>query len=610
MGDVEGTFDSHRDNSHNANPRRDIHEGKELPAQPENRQYDIPENWADINIEIRQRNKPPKLARSAKFTRSNITIASQNINGREQGKSMTHEKHKFTDMKMVDKHHIGVFGLQETHMDTVALTQFNNIYGKWFKMFNSGHPIKPHSTAGVGFLLNKKYVDTENVKEYTLVEGHAIMLCIPSHRGETVNILNIYAPNTPAERNKMWAQIWHCYLNDASLPLPTEILGDWNFVEDTKDRTSNKDETVPLSFECLKALFRMQDGWRTTFPDAKEYTCFQKRRSVSTNKIHVSGSRIDRIYVPINRFKRYRDWTIQPSLINSDHSFISVQLTCRPDEQHGPGIWNFPIYLLKTPRFIKYLNVRSKSLEKDLELLKCSGRQNTNNIQTLWQTYKDDLTAEGKICSRLVSERSRQIRTWTTQKYLVINDNDLPTEEKYLQIVHLEEKIEAYLKEEASRKKEQSEARYDIEGESLKTGHWTRSTKDYNIRNTINEFKITDTAPPRFETRPKQMSEMARNYHDSVQRADVSDGDEYGRILCTEEVLTQCDAKLSKDEYSEMDKDLTEEDIRNALKLSSNGKVPGVNGIRYEFFKLMDIEYRKSKDKPGGAFNILGFLAK
>jgi hypothetical protein len=79
--------------------------------------------------------------------------------------------------------------------------------------------------------------------------------------------------------------------------------------------------------------------------------------------------------------------------------------------------------------------------------------------------------------------------------------------------------------------------------------------------------------------------------------------------MCTEEVLEKCDAHLSQNEYNEMNKDLTEEDIWNALKLSNNGKAPGIDGIQYEFFKAMDIEYQKYKDKPGGAFNILGFLA-
>ncbi|KAJ7120400.1 hypothetical protein C8R44DRAFT_623725 [Mycena epipterygia] len=307
--------------------------------------------------------------------------------------------------RMVDDRRIGVLALEETHMNNIAASQFNNIYGNWFKLFNSGHPIKPDSTAGVSFLLNKKYVDTENVKEYVLVEGHAIMLVIPSHRGETLRILNICPEYTSRKREDVGPNM------NSELPLPSEVLGDWNFVEDLKDRTSNKEELIPLSFLCLKALLRIQDSWRTTFPDTNEYTCFQKHTNAIKNEIHLSSSRLDRIYVPVDRFTRYRNWSIEPSLIASDHHLISVPLTCRADEQYGPGIWNLPLYLLKIQKFMKYIRARSKKLTEECEELEHTGRQKTQNIQTLWHKFKEDLTAVGKKCSRLVNERARQIRT-------------------------------------------------------------------------------------------------------------------------------------------------------------------------------------------------------
>ncbi|KAJ7694397.1 hypothetical protein B0H17DRAFT_931921, partial [Mycena rosella] len=236
---------------------------------------------------------------------------------------------------------------------------------------------------------------------YVLIEGHAILLVIPSHRGEVNNILNIYAPNTPQERERMWAQLWYWYFDNPELPLPTETLGDWNFVENIEDRTSNKEELIPPSFLCLKALFRMQDGWRTTFPDSKEYTCSQKRTNAITNEILITGSRLDRIYVPVDRFKRYRNWSIKPSLITSDHHLISVQLTCGTDEEYGPGIWNLPVYLLKTPKFMKYLSVQSKELAEEREEMNRIARQNQSNIQHLWHKFKEDVTTRRKNCSRL-----------------------------------------------------------------------------------------------------------------------------------------------------------------------------------------------------------------
>jgi hypothetical protein len=83
MADVEGTLtDSHTENLNAAgqlNIQMEIeeidmllsysHQGSE---NMDTSQYDIPENWEEINMEIRKRNRPPKLARSAKFTRSNV----------------------------------------------------------------------------------------------------------------------------------------------------------------------------------------------------------------------------------------------------------------------------------------------------------------------------------------------------------------------------------------------------------------------------------------------------------------------------------------------------------------------------------------------------------
>ncbi|KAJ7625205.1 hypothetical protein B0H17DRAFT_1151208 [Mycena rosella] len=301
MGDVEGTCNEcHNNNYHaaaehlNSQTYYDTINSQHIQSDrhQDTRQCLIPENWEEMNLQIRQRHKPPKLSRSAKFTRSNVTIASQNINGRDQNKSMTSTGHKLTYMKrMVDEKRIGVFALQELHMNNIAASQFNNIYGKWFKLFNSGHQTKPDSTAGVGFLLNKKYVDTENVK--------------------------------------------------------------------------------------------------------------------------------------------------------SDHNLIPVQLTCRADEEY----WNLPIYLLKTPKFINYISIRSKKLVEELEELSRTGWQSQKNIQSLWHKFKIDLNAEGKKYSRLVTERSRQIRTWTVQKHLILNDAYMPTEDKHLAIFY-EGKVESYLKEE------------------------------------------------------------------------------------------------------------------------------------------------------------------
>jgi hypothetical protein len=115
-------------------------------------------SWEAVNLAIRKRHKPPQVLKSGKFTRSNLTIGSLNIAGHDVNMSMHNRNHKFQFLKQtIDENNLGVLGIQETHLDIESATQFNNVFRRWFKIYHSAHPEKPCSTAGVAFVLNKKF---------------------------------------------------------------------------------------------------------------------------------------------------------------------------------------------------------------------------------------------------------------------------------------------------------------------------------------------------------------------------------------------------------------------------------------------------------------------
>jgi hypothetical protein len=74
-----------------------------------------------------------------------------------------------------------------------------------------------------------------------------------------------------------------------------------------------------------------------------------------------------------------------------------------------------------------------------------------------------------------------------------------------------------------------------------------------------------------------------------------------------EVVLEKCRVHLSKDEYHEMDRELKEIDIWEVLKLLKNGKSPRLDGIPYEFFKVLDIKFQQSKGTTQEAFDFMTF---
>ncbi|KAJ7696272.1 hypothetical protein B0H17DRAFT_846418, partial [Mycena rosella] len=231
--------------------------------------------------------------------------------------------------------------------------------------------------------------------------GRAMMLVFPWH-GKSLNILNIYAPNRPEERDEMWRQLWELWAKDPLLPFPHITFGDWNFVEDPLDRNSGAVEPVPESYRRLKSLLHLHDGWRDTFPDTRDYTCSQHRKDRESDHVHISYSRIDRIYIDHQQREMYRDWTIKHCSVKSDHRLITAQLACRPEEKPGNGRWSMPLYLLKTKKFMDQVQTLATQLVKDLDRLQLSHHHPEENIQTLWAKFKLDVTTYGKHCSRFI----------------------------------------------------------------------------------------------------------------------------------------------------------------------------------------------------------------
>jgi wobble nucleotide-excising tRNase len=117
----------------------------------------------------------------------------------------------------------------------------------------------------------------------------------------------------------------------------------------------------------------------------------------------------------------------------------------------------------------------------EVDALDPTQRDPTKNIQTAWADFKAHVTTFGKHFSRFVTDDStKEIRTWKAQLKIVIHDDEMPPDDKAMATYLLEKKIMDKLREVSERKKAVSEARYDVEGETLRTKSWTRSAKGYH----------------------------------------------------------------------------------------------------------------------------------
>ncbi|KAJ3976608.1 hypothetical protein EV361DRAFT_768786, partial [Lentinula raphanica] len=103
------------------------------------------------------------------------------------------------------------------------------------------------------------------------------------------------------------------------------------------------------------------------------------------------------------------------------------------------------------------------------------------------------------------------------------------------------------------------------------------------------------------------MADMMRDHHERIQE-DETEIDELAREIVTAQVLEQIEVSIDNETSTLLNQKLTDEDVREALKLSANHKAPGLNGISYEIWKTINARYQNAKahDKP--AFNIIKTL--
>jgi len=137
-------------------------------------------------------------------------------------------------VKALRSQQIGILALQETHLSDELATQAEQLFSRRLTIYNSPDPENPTSSVGVAFVINKEKLDTNNITLTTLILGRAIFLSIPRKHGDTLHLINIYAPNDLSQHACFWTEVetqWSAH----RLPPPNLMFGDFNMVEDPLD---------------------------------------------------------------------------------------------------------------------------------------------------------------------------------------------------------------------------------------------------------------------------------------------------------------------------------------------------------------------------------------
>ena len=164
-----------------------------------------------------------------------------------------------------------------------------------------------------------------------------------------LDVINIYAPNIPVERENFFR-----YLNTKTRTVRSEnaellLGGDFNCTFDVKidRRISTLTRTLELTDRGSRELtdllsnYDLEDIWRRRNPNSRRYTYFKRNSK--------TASRIDFWLCTKSLDADILAASIKQS-IKSDHNAIYIKLKTTPTER-GPGFWKMSKNVLDSTLF-------------------------------------------------------------------------------------------------------------------------------------------------------------------------------------------------------------------------------------------------------------------
>jgi exonuclease III len=532
-----------------------------------------------------------------KNTRASLKVASLNIRGRGP---MGDNKWNHIN-QIMREHRLSVLAVQEAHLTQEHVDGIHTLFGKRLQVhFSQGPNV---NAQGVAIVLNKELTNIKGVEQQIIIPGRAILVTLPWHSNLSLTILNVYAPNAPHENQAFWETL-NLEWDRQGWPLPDIMLGDFNLVEDAIDRLPSHNDlhSAVTSLESLRGKFQIKDGWRVTNPDTKCFSFLQKSTGVQ--------SRIDRIYATNNIIKTAADWTVVTTALNTDHKMVSVKVIDQKAPYFGRGRWTMPLHMLKDETLIQTCQNLGRKLEEKLD----SGevRSSTMNPQTHFQNFKNEIASQARARAKVtVPKINLQIQQLQKECTALLSRPDIDNNTETQSSVGIIEERIAQLENLRYRKARTATAAHDkLEGETI-SKYWSEVNKSKTPRDAIYALEKPNTLPVEYETKSKNMAELARDYHHNLLLAGL-DTPPAVRETATLEVLASVNpgSTLPETDKETMGNRLSEQDILHALESSKNGTSTGVNGLPYELWKALNDRYKADTKADRPSFNIIKALTR
>ena len=305
------------------------------------------------------------------MTLDTLTVATLNCQG-------TIKAHKINRI-FAQVNHLHLVALQETGLTKDNSVIFYEIFGKQFYIFSS-FATNQNSKTGVTLLLNKN-ITFQNTHLTFEIKGRAIAVNFEILNNKFFALV-IYAPALRKDRPEFFKDVLHMVATAQLNVAYRLLLGDFNCVEfPALDRSVQRDTSesgVKVLQEITQTL-QLQDSYRHKQKTEKVFTFL--------SKIHMSQSRIDRIYGSMNLADNAIHFKIIPNTY-SDHSIFVVTFSTRClTQERGKGYWKLNTTVLQNNATV------AKTEHILLELQQNIQQANNKQCLILWDSFKKNISS-------------------------------------------------------------------------------------------------------------------------------------------------------------------------------------------------------------------------
>lgn len=435
--------------------------------------------------------------------------------------------------------------LQECHLkDSGDCKKFMKEWKHGPSFWNIGNV---HSD-GVGILF--KGQDCQ-IQERMIVVPGRVMYVDGIVRGEKFRFINMYAPTGKSERLEVFKKIPDILATNRKIVFG----GDFNTAIDdlNRDHINVKD----FSASYLKKVtgdFELVDGYREVNKMDAGYTW---RNTRGVNK------RLDYLFVKkgtiIGIHKIMPNWYSDHDMVYMGFEFEGLDI--------GKGYWKFNNSILESEEFRKKFIVQYEMWREF--------KYGFLNISAWWEYVKMEIAGFcqqfGKQLKRMEKFEINRLQNNLQRLHSKLNEGKDVNIEEY-------EGIKKDLKEKMEGKVKSFMFRANVEKKEKDekcSKYFFQSVRENQKKNYISEFLGENGIVKGKEGLLKHAQEY---YRDLFKKRGIDKGK--GEIF-----LNNIKKKLNSVERKDLEKEITKEEIKNALISLKNGKAPGCDGISKEFYQ-------------------------